>query len=378
MLSRYSALVWSLASGLSKDPHEVEDVVQDIFVDVWRSAKRYDPKMASEATFIATIARRRVIDRRRRAGRRVDPEPLEEELAPGENDPGLRQVELDDEAAQAREVVAQLTGDRRRVLELSVVSGLTHREIAADTGIPLGTVKSHIRRGLAEVTERLKARRSALEEGSVSGNGSHGNGNGAEESDGSSEHDMLAALAAAEGRGIYADLDLNERAVERYELAAGATFAAWPRSGVEVVPADGFEERVAETVIGRMTLVGGSRRGDHDLTALRASAAASATTGAAPSGSEAAVSSAGPLRIVGAAGWLAAAALLAALLRGDPPRTPDLALSPSLDSEVAALEAKARRSRPGRRAARPETWSGAISSTAGSCASTGWRRTTRR
>lgn len=163
VLNRYSALVWSLASGLSKDPHEVEDVVQDIFVDVWRSAKRYDPKVASEATFIATIARRRVIDRRRRAGRRLDPEPLEEELAPGVDDPSLRQVELDDEAAQAREVVAQLTGDRRRVLELSVVTGLTHREIAADTGIPLGTVKSHIRRGLAEVTDRLKARRRATE-----------------------------------------------------------------------------------------------------------------------------------------------------------------------------------------------------------------------
>ncbi|MEM9801851.1 MAG: sigma-70 family RNA polymerase sigma factor [Planctomycetota bacterium] len=165
VLTRYSSLVWSLASGLSKDPHEVEDVVQDIFVDVWRSANRYDPAVASEATFIATIARRRVIDRRRRAGRRVDPEPLEEELAPGENDAGLRQVELDDEAAQAREAVAQLSGDRRRVLELSVVNGLTHREIAADTGIPLGTVKSHIRRGLAEVSERLKARRSSLEEG---------------------------------------------------------------------------------------------------------------------------------------------------------------------------------------------------------------------
>ena len=87
VLSRYSALVWSLASGLSKDPHEVEDVVQDIFVDVWRSAKRYDPKMASEATFIATIARRRVIDRRRRAGRRVDPEPLEEETRPARTTP---------------------------------------------------------------------------------------------------------------------------------------------------------------------------------------------------------------------------------------------------------------------------------------------------
>ncbi|MGB0332323.1 MAG: RNA polymerase sigma factor, partial [Planctomycetota bacterium] len=155
VLSRYSALVWSLSSSLSKDPHEVEDVVQDIFVDVWRSAARYDPAVASEATFIATIARRRVIDRRRRAGRRVDPEPLEEEFAPGAEDEGLRQVELDDEALQAREAVAQLSGDRRRVLEMSVVEGLTHREIAADTGIPLGTVKSHIRRGLAEVSETV-------------------------------------------------------------------------------------------------------------------------------------------------------------------------------------------------------------------------------
>ena len=159
VLARYSALVWSLASGLSKDPHEVEDVVQDIFVDVWRSAKRYDPKVASEATFIATIARRRVIDQRRRAGRRLDPEPLEEELAPGAEDQMLRQVDIADDAKQAQEVLAELTGDRRRVLELSVVTGLTHREIAADTGIPLGTVKSHIRRGLSEVTERLKARR---------------------------------------------------------------------------------------------------------------------------------------------------------------------------------------------------------------------------
>ena len=159
VLARYSALVWSLASGLSKDSHDVEDVVQDIFIDVWRSAKRYDPEVASEATYIATIARRRVIDQRRRSGRRLDPEPLEEELAPGAEDPLLRQVDIADDADQAQAVIAELTGDRRRVLELSVVTGLTHREIAADTGIPLGTVKSHIRRGLTEVTERLKARR---------------------------------------------------------------------------------------------------------------------------------------------------------------------------------------------------------------------------
>ena len=165
--------------------------------------------------------------------------------------------------------MAQLTGDRRRVLELSVVSGLTHREIAADTGIPLGTVKSHIRRGLAEVTERLKARRAALEEGRYERqrrerqrrDRQRPNGNGAQHADESSERDTLAAIAAAEGRGLYAGDGLSEHEVERYELAAGATFAAWPRAGVDVIPTDGFEERVAETVIGQMTLVGGSRRG---------------------------------------------------------------------------------------------------------------------
>ena len=171
VLSRYSALVWSLCSGASNDPHDVEDVVQDVFVDVWRSAERYDPAIASEATFIATIARRRVIDRRRRAGRRLDPEPLEEELAPGEDDESLRQVDVADEAALANTVVQELSPDRRRILELSVVRGMTHREIATATGMPLGTVKSHIRRGLAEVSERLRARRSADDESMMESSG---------------------------------------------------------------------------------------------------------------------------------------------------------------------------------------------------------------
>lgn len=165
VLNRYAPLVWSLASKLSSDANEVEDAVQDIFVDVWRSAARFDPEKASEATFIATIARRRVIDRRRRAGRRLDPEPLEAELAPGRDDPALESVDIADDAAVARAAVQELEGERRRVLEMSVVQGLTHREIAADTGMPLGTVKSHIRRGLAEVSERLRARRATAEGG---------------------------------------------------------------------------------------------------------------------------------------------------------------------------------------------------------------------
>ena len=162
VLSRYTSLVWSLCSAASRDPHEVEDLVQEVFVDIWRSAGRYDDMIASEATFIATIARRRVIDRRRRIGRRVDPEPLDEEFVPGAEDDGLRLVDVADEAGIAAEVVGDLPPERRGVLEMSVVRGMTHREIASETGMPLGTVKSHIRRGLAEVSDRLRARRASF------------------------------------------------------------------------------------------------------------------------------------------------------------------------------------------------------------------------
>lgn len=162
VLSRYTSLVWSLCSAASRDPHEVEDLVQEVFVDVWRSASRYDDAIASEATFIATIARRRVIDRRRRVGRRVESEPLDEDFVPGAEDESLRLVDVADEAGIAAEVVGDLPPERRHVLEMSVVRGMTHREIASETGMPLGTVKSHIRRGLAEVSDRLRARRASF------------------------------------------------------------------------------------------------------------------------------------------------------------------------------------------------------------------------
>ena len=169
------------------------------------------------------------------------------------------------------------------------------------------------------------------------GNGT--NGNGAEHVDEPNERDKLAAIAAAEGRGLCAVDGLSESEVEQYELAAGAIFAAWPRAGVDVVPTDGFEERVAETVIGQMTLVGGSRRGGHDLSALRGKAMTSASTEATSTAQAAPASSFRPLRLGRAVGWFAAAALLAALLRGGLPVTAEPETPPSLDALVAALEA---------------------------------------
>ena len=159
-LERYSPLVWSVARKFWSDLATLEDLVQEIFIDVWKSAGRYDSNKASESTFITTIARRRMIDRRRRAGSAPRTEPVEE--VPLEvHDEGLASVDTKDEAGLVRRALETLKPDQRRVILMSVVDGLTHPEIAKATGIPLGTVKSHIRRGLSQTAQTLREQRVA-------------------------------------------------------------------------------------------------------------------------------------------------------------------------------------------------------------------------
>lgn len=155
-MERYGPLVWSLARKLMRDVATVEDLVQEIFIEIWKSAGRYDATKASEATFIATIARRRVIDRRRRISRMPAHEVIEEESRGGE-DEALEHVDIRDEARRAHRALERLQPERRQVILLSVVDGLTHQEIATQTGMPLGTVKSHIRRGLDEAAQLLRS-----------------------------------------------------------------------------------------------------------------------------------------------------------------------------------------------------------------------------
>lgn len=160
-LDRFGPLVWSLVRGSISDPGLAEDVVQEVFIDLWRSAGRYDESRSSESTFVATIARRRVIDQRRKQGRRPAHEVLEDERE-GEPDTGLVSVETADEAAQAMQALEVLRPDQRRVLKLAILQGMTHQEISTSIGMPLGTVKSHVRRGLDRVSTALRAARAAM------------------------------------------------------------------------------------------------------------------------------------------------------------------------------------------------------------------------
>lgn len=153
-LQQYSGLVWSLARRFAPRYADAQDAVQEIFLDVWRSASRFDPQAASETTFIATIAKRRLIDRHRRRTRDIGGIPLDEATLPASAELPDR-VERDDEAARVRLSLRRLSTDERHVLELAYIEGLSQRQIAEATHLPLGTVKTHARRGLMRLREML-------------------------------------------------------------------------------------------------------------------------------------------------------------------------------------------------------------------------------
>lgn len=145
--------------------------MQEVFVDLWRSADRFDPQVAEEITFVAMVARRRVIDRLRRGAKRHTAS-IEEAGATEVPDPAgdaavSRLLELGEEARLADEHLAQLKPEEQQVLRLSIYDSLTHTAIAEHTGLPLGTVKSHIRRGLDSLRQKLSGRGRTMAERST-------------------------------------------------------------------------------------------------------------------------------------------------------------------------------------------------------------------
>ena len=153
-LSKYGGLVWSLARRMSANTDDAEDAVQEIFVDVWKNAARFDETQSSETTFIAMIARRRLIDRLRYANRRISADSIEDMVSEPQNN-AAEQMQTNIEAKDAARALQQLRPEQRQVLQLSIVQGLSHQEISDVTGIPLGTVKTHARRGILQVREFL-------------------------------------------------------------------------------------------------------------------------------------------------------------------------------------------------------------------------------
>lgn len=154
LIDRYGGLVHALARRYLFDRSEVDDAVQDVFVALWQSAARFNPAIAGEETFVAMVARRRLIDRRRRAQRRTQGQ-VNAEVGVMPDDNGPPDPDISEQARRAVDLIRTLRPEQQSVLRLSLCHGLSHEQIAKLTGMPLGTVKTHVRRGLIALREAM-------------------------------------------------------------------------------------------------------------------------------------------------------------------------------------------------------------------------------
>ena len=158
-LARYGGLVWSIARRLTKNLADAEDAVQEIFVELWQHAGRFDPGVSSEATFITMIARRRLIDRHRRQQRSLETSSLGDDDGICVAEQPRDAAAMDDEATKASACFRDLKADQRQVLELVIYHGVSHAKIAHRLGMPIGTVKSSARRGMILLRDCMKRKR---------------------------------------------------------------------------------------------------------------------------------------------------------------------------------------------------------------------------
>jgi len=133
--------------------HQAEEIVQDVMLTVWRKAAMFDPHRAQVSAWIYQIARNRQIDIARKENRPM-PEELKQE--PGTDQDASQILGLEQEAGKLKSALAQLRPEQREIIEKAYLGELTHQEISAQTGLPMGTIKSRIRLGLERLRHELK------------------------------------------------------------------------------------------------------------------------------------------------------------------------------------------------------------------------------
>ncbi len=156
LYDRYAGLVYGLAIAILAHAQEAEDLTQEVFVSLC-GACDYDPARGPLAAYLATVTRSRAIDRLRKRARRlrllerhsVDLLPPDDRFAP------LERISSGECAREVKNALAQLPELHRQVIEMAYYRGLSQTQIAAELGLPLGTVKGWMRRGLLALRKSL-------------------------------------------------------------------------------------------------------------------------------------------------------------------------------------------------------------------------------
>ncbi len=159
LYTRYSNILYATAMKFLKEDADAQDVVQDVFIQIWDKAKLYDPAKGKPLTWALTMTRNRSIDRIRAIQRRTRLRDDFEKETVADESAGIREalsgVDASEKTQILRDAVARLSPEQRKVIDLAFFGGLTQSEIADRLGEPLGTVKARARRGLMKLKEHL-------------------------------------------------------------------------------------------------------------------------------------------------------------------------------------------------------------------------------
>jgi len=159
LYTRYVNILYATALKFVREESDAQDVVQDVFIQIWDKAKLYDPAKGKPLTWVLALVRNRSIDRIRAIQRRArlrdefEAETVTDESAWARE--SLSRVEAGEQGRTLRAAVNQLSPQQRKVIELAYFGGLTQIEIAEKLGEPLGTVKARARRGLLKLKELI-------------------------------------------------------------------------------------------------------------------------------------------------------------------------------------------------------------------------------
>lgn len=149
---RLAPTVYGAALRVLGQPAAAQDIVQDVFVELWSRPDRYDPEAGTLRTYLTVVARHRALDLARSELRRIARQERHEQLVPREPPTSPSdEVASAATASAVREAVSRLPESQRRVVELAYFQGMTIREVALTVGIPEGTAKSRLRRAVARL-----------------------------------------------------------------------------------------------------------------------------------------------------------------------------------------------------------------------------------
>jgi RNA polymerase sigma-70 factor (ECF subfamily) len=160
LYERFSGVLFSTAYRILNDQEGAEDVLQDVFVQIWDKASMYDSKRGKPLTWAVTLTRNKAIDRLRSVQRRnrLNDEVEEEASIDAQihSEQPVDAVEAMEKSRLIRSAVLQLSKEQREAIELAFFTGLTQNEIADELKQPLGTVKARIRRGMMKLKELVE------------------------------------------------------------------------------------------------------------------------------------------------------------------------------------------------------------------------------